>query len=101
MPTISRILGKRILRDGNHVFVLATHNHQAVVSFPVKHSWWEQADSELIRRSAEELVVLANETGWKRIVIPRPGCGNGRLQWEDVKPLLSCLDDRFEVISFD
>ena len=32
------------------------------------------------------------------IYLPKVGCGNGGLKWEDVKPHLKFLDDRFIVI---
>ena len=67
-------------------------------SMPVKRQWWERADMELIRQSA---IDLAAQTANKWVVLPRPGCGNGHLKWEDVKPILEpILDDRFHVITF-
>ena len=34
-----------------------------------------------------------------KVYMARPGCGNGQLKWEDVKPLIApILDDRFIVV---
>ena len=39
--------------------------------------------------------------GWSKVLIPRPGCGYGELNWQDIKPLLeSILDDRFISVTF-
>ena len=56
----------------------------------------------LIRRSARQLVALANKFGYREVLIPRPGSGNGKLSWEDdVKPVLAgILDDRFTLVTF-
>lgn len=93
-PGIDRVLG-RLLRDfGNHVHILK----HGLLSFPVKHTWYEEADLELIARSVTELqamTALAHST----IVIPRPGCGNGRRTWAEVKPLLEVLPDTVMVIT--
>lgn len=72
-----------------------------IVFFPVKHHWREQADIELIKRSCVELMELTERQGWETVVLPRPGSGNGRLQWEYVKANIeSLLDDRIHVITF-
>jgi len=107
-------LGIRVKACGNHVFVLPN----GIVTFPVKHNWWEMADSELIVRSAHELVEFADDFGHVLVnapddlipyidtstptfVMPRPGCGNGGLNWSEVKPLIETIfDDRFHVITF-
>ena len=49
----------------------------------------------------EELVILSDENGYNKVLLPRPGCGHGGLNWErDVKPLLQeRLDDRFIVVN--
>ena len=46
-----------------------------------------------------ELIDLVIEHGFDTVVLPRPGCGNGGLRWQDVRPLLGLsLDDRFIVV---
>lgn len=71
-----------------------------VVSFPVKHHWRDEADLDLIKKSAIQLMNHVDGLGWGKVILPRPGCGNGRLTWEKVKPILeSVLDDRVLVIS--
>lgn len=101
-PIISETLGRALLRFGNHLTSLGwTSKHGWLWSFPVKHNWWEKADLELIRRSAEELVAAVDKqfAAPATVVLPRPGCGNGGLRWEDVKPVIEpILDDRFVVV---
>lgn len=95
--------GKLLRRHGNRVMRLTSPARKgwALASFPVKHHWHEEADLPLIRRSAHQLVALADKFGYRDVLLPRPGCGNGRLSWEDVKPVLGeILDDRFTVVTF-
>jgi hypothetical protein len=94
-PALPALLGQLIRAHGNHVQLIA----DGLVSFPVEESAWSLPDPRLIRRSAGELRVLADARQWRRIVVPRPGCGGGGLAWRDVSPLLTDLfDDRFFVI---
>jgi O-acetyl-ADP-ribose deacetylase (regulator of RNase III) len=95
-PGLERRLGELITADGNHVAVLG----EGLVSFPVEHTPYETPDLRLIERSTRELAELADSLGWKGVVLPRPGCGGGGLEWKDVKPILErYLDDRFLVIT--
>lgn len=101
-PDFPTYLGDVILRRGNGVIFWWPHR---IVTFPVKHHWRERADLDLIKTSAEELVgeqntkILAREK-ITTIFLPRVGCGNGRLSWEIVQPILAAiLDDRFIIVS--
>lgn len=102
IPGIEYHLGALLVEHGNRVFrlcSLADGSHLA--SFPVKRHWKEKADLQLIERSASQLARLAHEAGYKP-VIPRPGCGNGSLRWEAVRPVLeqALPGERFTVITF-
>lgn len=71
----------------------------SLVAFPTKDSWKDNSIPELIRNSALTLKQTADIMGWHYVLLPRPGCGMGGLEWENVKPLLNMLDERFKVIS--
>lgn len=92
-------LGLRIKMQGNHASRFGEYN---LITFPVKHNWFEKADPDLIVRSARELEnAMRIKDGIKgTVVMPRPGCGNGQLKWEDVKPLIEFLPDNVTVITF-
>ncbi len=102
VPGIEYHFARRLKEHGNRVMLLAKlPDGSRLASFPVKHHWRDEAAPILIRRSAEQLAALADAFCFERILIPRPGCGNGRLSWEDVRHVLSgVLDDRFSVITF-
>ncbi|MCM0080878.1 ADP-ribose-binding protein [Geomonas sp. Red32] len=95
-PELPLRLGALLAEGGNHVHLLG----DGLVSFPVEETPWSNPELRLIRQSAEELRALADLHGWTEIVVPRPGCGGGGLNWNDVRPLLEDLfDDRFTVVT--
>lgn len=106
-PGIDKILGDRIKRFGNKSYLLGTYKtasntEMTIVSFPTKHNYKDKSDIELIKQSIKTLIELTNTNQWKKVVIPRPGCGSGWLQWSEVKKEIEpLLDDRFYIISND
>jgi len=95
-PELPLQLGEFLQKEGNHVHRLAGD----IVSFPVEESAWACPELRLIARSAEELREMADREGWPLVVVPRPGCGGGGLDWREVRPLLERhFDDRFLVVS--
>jgi O-acetyl-ADP-ribose deacetylase (regulator of RNase III) len=98
-PELPKILGQKLIELGNKVFLLHEDESYSIVSFPTKNHWKDKSDLKLIKKSILELVKLTQEKGWNKIVLPRPGCGNGGLDWKEVKKYVSYLDDRFFIIS--
>jgi len=99
--TLPSLLGALIGEFGNHVHVISTEG-LTFVTFPVKYNWWEAADLNLIHRSARELVSVTNREEFDLTVLPRPGTGNGKLSWNQVRPILQEVfndDKRFVVLT--
>lgn len=94
VPEIQRQLGWKIAMHGNHVFTFLPHR---IITFPTKEDWRNASLPHLIARSCRE---LRRQTAG-RVYLPRPGCSNGGLDWEDVKPILETElpDDWFVVVS--
>ncbi len=67
---LPRKLGTKISAEGNHVFYFPEHR---LITFPVKHTWWEAADLGLIERSARELLKMIEVKKIQEAVyLPRP-----------------------------
>lgn len=95
---IDQTLGENIQRVGNNLSVLHRYERtdkegeQFIVSFPVKHHWSEKADLKLIEHSAYQLTTVMDLFPFESAIVPRPGCGNGGLDWEmEVKPVLEII----------
>jgi hypothetical protein len=93
-PRIEATLGRLIQKYGNHVYYLG----HGLISFPTKHHWMdEKSDINLIKRSAVELVALLRgdvpikSKFNRRILLTRPGCGNGNLEWRNVRPMVQAI----------
>ena len=114
MPFVAALLGKKIHENGNIVQSIGTSygdyhtGFSHMVSFPTKNDWHEDSKMELIKKSCHQLRSMFNEippVGQRgmRIAIPRPGCGNGKLIWSNVKPVIEeiLVEDNFEVWSYE
>jgi len=98
-PQVAINLAQFIKLSGNNVHIIEGDERRVWLSFPVKHNWYDQADINLIERSCQQLVDMVNLHDWESVALPKPGCGAGRLTWNEVKPILEkYLDDRFTIV---
>jgi hypothetical protein len=96
-PELPRRLADLVGRYGNRVLAVPEYR---LLSFPVKHHWRDYASLSLIERSAHE-IVDDRFMGVVRypVYLVRPGCGNGRLQWAQVREIIApILDNRFIIV---
>jgi O-acetyl-ADP-ribose deacetylase (regulator of RNase III) len=78
------------VRPGS-MFVFATgapHNPRFLVNFPTKQDWRSRSRLEDIESGLRSLVAEIRERRIRSIAIPPLGCGNGGLDWQQVRPLI-------------
>ena len=73
-----------------------------IINFPTKTHWRVKTRLEWIEQGLRGLVRVVNDKGIRSIAVPPLGCGNGGLDWRDVRPLivnaLSAIDGLEAVI---
>jgi len=100
-PGLAANLGHKIVIWGHAPYGGLLSQTPMLFSFPVKYHWRDKADLSLIKWSTQVLgTYIRTLAGRNRIILlPRPGCGNGGLDWEDVEPIVSRLPDNVWVVS--
>lgn len=78
---------------------IGSFDGQRVGFFMVKDHWSNTARLDIIQQSAEDLIQWIEETDdpLERVDLNFPGIGNGRLNREDVLPLIERLPDNVHV----
>lgn len=59
-----------------------------IINFPTKAHWRADSKIEYIKSGLRDLVSQVKRLGIKSIALPPLGCGNGGLDWGDVKQLI-------------
>ncbi|MBN2448701.1 MAG: ADP-ribose-binding protein [Phycisphaerae bacterium] len=85
-------LGRMLQSRGTHVHLVRPD----LIAFPVKQFKWSKPDLKVIARSAQELTELVGD---KTTLLPRPGCGQNELTWEEVSPVLASLPDNIIIVN--
>ena len=91
-PEFPMLVGEWLYVNQNNVPVNLNIHGDKVISFPVKHNWWEKANMMIIAQSM--LFILRHWTFWEieRLYIPFPGCGMGQLEWKGSTGVKDVLD---------
>ena len=59
-----------------------------IINFPTKDDWRSKSEISFIEEGLKDLIVQVKRLGIKSIAVPPLGCGNGGLDWNDVRPLI-------------
>jgi O-acetyl-ADP-ribose deacetylase (regulator of RNase III) len=59
-----------------------------IINFPTKQHWRQPSKLEYVRDGLRDLTAQVRALGIESIAIPALGCGNGGLDWTDVRPLI-------------
>jgi O-acetyl-ADP-ribose deacetylase (regulator of RNase III) len=59
-----------------------------IIHFPTKKHWRNPSRLEWVRDGLEDLARVVRELGIRSIALPPLGCGNGGLDWQQVRPMI-------------
>ena len=59
-----------------------------IINFPTKKHWRHPSKLSYIREGMESLAKIIKSKDIKSVAIPPLGCGNGKLNWDEVKPIM-------------
>ena len=59
-----------------------------ILNFPTKIHWRNPSKMEYIEKGLQKFVATYKEKNITSIAFPKLGCGNGGLDWKDVKPMM-------------
>lgn len=63
-------------------------NNITIINFPTKDKWRDPSLYEYIENGLDAFINVLHSVDVKRIAIPPLGCGNGGLNWSDVKQII-------------
>src|SRR5690625_6790581 len=63
-------------------------NPQYIINFPTKEHWKNPSKMKYIHEGLTDLVRVIKEKQITSISIPPLGCGNGGLEWNEVRPVI-------------
>jgi O-acetyl-ADP-ribose deacetylase (regulator of RNase III)/uncharacterized protein YwgA len=78
--------GEMFIFDTKELF--APEGPQYLINFPTKAHWRQKSKLSFVEDGLDALRETIEKNGIKSIAIPPLGCGNGGLDWAEVKPLI-------------
>lgn len=83
---LDQFLAKLLKEKGNNLFYF---ERIKVITFPTKNFWKDPSDLKLIEKSTLQLKELMIAKPELKIAMPKVGCGNGKLNWDEVAPIIN------------
>src|SRR5258708_37582284 len=68
------------------VFHRSTGNPRLIINFPTKKHWRGRSKIADIESGIRALIEVVKREGVRSIAVPPLGCGNGGLEWSQVRP---------------
>lgn len=85
-PNLPKRLGRKTKINPDYNLHLEIYNNTRIFALRTKHNWRDKSDIKLIIVGLAKLHHIATLYEW-RILMTRPGCGNGGLNWLDIKQI--------------
>lgn len=84
-------LGRMFVTESKELF-----GPRWIINFPTKTHWRVKTRLEWVEEGLRDLVRVIRENGIRSIAVPPLGCGNGGLDWDDVRAVIAAALERVE-----
>lgn len=88
-------VGKMFVFDRN-----TFENPRYIINFPTKKHWRGRSEIEYVQEGLEDLILQVRDLGVHSIALPPLGCGNGGLDWDEVRALIEEASERLPGVTF-
>lgn len=92
-------IGKLLITETNLLYP------KYIINFPTKQHWRENSSIEYIDKGLTDLIQIIEKYKIKSISIPPLGAGNGKLEWQKVKKLITSrlnkLSNEIDILIFE
>lgn len=78
-------------------YVFKQKDHPWILNFPTKDKWWEPSKLDYLIRGMRHIWQNYKDWGIESIAFPALGCGEGKLDWEQVYPILLSWLNSFDI----
>jgi len=87
-------IGKMFVTEHKELF-----RSRWIINFPTKTHWRVKTRIEWVEEGLKDLVRVIREKDIRSIAIPPLGCGNGGLDWREVRPLIVSALEKVEDVN--
>jgi len=95
---------KKLSPGGMFIFdnndFLDGEKHRFLINFPTKLHWRSRSKIEYVKDGLVDFVEQVRRLGVKSVAMPPLGCGNGGLEWLDVRPLIEAALSELPEVNF-
>jgi O-acetyl-ADP-ribose deacetylase (regulator of RNase III) len=88
LPGVPYVWERKSLNEPAGFFTEASDAPRFVINFPTKNHYANPSRLEWIDRGLLRIRSLISDFGITSLAMPAPGCGNGGLDWTQVRPLI-------------
>jgi O-acetyl-ADP-ribose deacetylase (regulator of RNase III) len=86
-----------VLRIG-YLHVFSASDGKKIINLPTKYHWRDFSNLGWIETGVDNLLKYCEEHKINNVAIPALGCGEGMLEWEDVKPIIYKYFDKSTIM---
>lgn len=79
--------GKRITNNQDYYVLITLLSRPHLIALQTKRNWKDPSPISLVSDSLEILNSIAIVLNWNKILMTKPGCGNGGLDWNEIKQI--------------